>query len=112
MRFARARLTNLTNWSLGADHNSMKTGPAKAIYNLYEAKTALSKLVDQAARGEEIVIAKAGHPMAKLVPISAGQKKTKRNWDAGRDLFQVSRIAPDFDEPAWTDAELKGFGLL
>jgi len=38
------------------------------IVNLYEAKTHLSRLVDRAAQGEEIVIAKAGKPKAKLVP--------------------------------------------
>lgn len=37
--------------------------------NLYEAKTQLSSLVEQAAAGEEIIIAKNGKPMAKLVPI-------------------------------------------
>ena len=36
--------------------------------NLYEAKTQLSALVDQAAAGAEIIIAKNGKPMAKLVP--------------------------------------------
>ena len=36
--------------------------------NLYKAKTNLSKLVDRAAAGEEIIIAKAGKPKAKLVP--------------------------------------------
>lgn len=37
--------------------------------NLYDAKTNLSQLVDRAAAGEEIVIAKAGRPMARLVPL-------------------------------------------
>ena len=37
--------------------------------NLYEAKTQLSSLVEMAAAGEEIIIAKNGKPMAKLVPI-------------------------------------------
>jgi prevent-host-death family protein len=36
--------------------------------NIYDAKTNLSKLVDRAAAGEEIIIAKAGKPKAKLVP--------------------------------------------
>jgi prevent-host-death family protein len=36
--------------------------------NIHEAKTQLSKLVEKAAAGEEIIIAKAGKPMAKLVP--------------------------------------------
>lgn len=39
------------------------------MLNLYEAKTQLSALVDRVAAGDEIVIAKNGKPMAKLVPI-------------------------------------------
>lgn len=38
--------------------------------NIHEAKTQLSRLVEQAAAGEEIVIAKAGRPMARLVPLA------------------------------------------
>ncbi|HET6280338.1 MAG TPA: type II toxin-antitoxin system prevent-host-death family antitoxin, partial [Polyangia bacterium] len=41
----------------------------KAV-NLYDAKTQLSRLVDRAADGEEIVIAKAGKPRARLVPLA------------------------------------------
>ena len=37
--------------------------------NIHEAKTHLSRLVEQAAAGEEIVIAKAGRPVARLVPV-------------------------------------------
>ena len=43
--------------------------------NLYEAKTNLSQLVEDAAKGEEIVIAKNGKPMAKLVAATAAPKK-------------------------------------
>jgi prevent-host-death family protein len=39
-----------------------------AQYNLYEARTHLSRLVERAAAGEEIVIARAGEPLVKLVP--------------------------------------------
>jgi len=39
--------------------------------NLYDAKTQLSQLVERAAAGEEIIIAKAGRPMARLVPMKA-----------------------------------------
>ena len=42
--------------------------------NIYDAKTNLSKLVDRAAAGEEIVIAKAGKPKAKLVPYQPPRK--------------------------------------
>jgi len=47
---------------------------AKRIVNLYEAKTRLSLLVDRAAAGETIVIAKAGRPMARLVPMQRGRQ--------------------------------------
>jgi prevent-host-death family protein len=43
--------------------------------NLYEAKTQLSKLVERAAAGEEIVIAKAGKPKARLVPVEDPPKR-------------------------------------
>ena len=39
-----------------------------AQYNIYEARTHLSRLIERAAAGEEIVIARAGQPLVKLVP--------------------------------------------
>lgn len=67
-------------------------------YNIYEAKTRLSELVDRAAAGEEIVIAKAGHPAARLVPFrSKGSKRKPGRWK-GR-----IRIAADFDAPLSDD---------
>lgn len=62
--------------------------------NLYNAKTNLSKLVDRAAAGEEIVIAKAGKPKAKLVPYRpAGSRRF------GQNLLGISYIADEFDCP-------------
>jgi prevent-host-death family protein len=61
--------------------------------NLYEAKSHLSELVERAASGEEIVIAKAGKPMARLVPLA---KTKKRSSAFGRNLMGVTYIAPDF----------------
>jgi prevent-host-death family protein len=52
--------------------------------NLYEAKTQLSKLVERAAAGEEIVIAKAGKPMARLVAL--GRKPLRAGLLEGRGL--------------------------
>jgi len=43
--------------------------------NIHEAKTHLSRLLARASAGEEIIIAKAGQPVAKLVPISQGQER-------------------------------------
>ena len=45
-----------------------------AMINIHAAKTQLSRLVEQAAAGEEIVIAKAGKPMARLVPLEPKPK--------------------------------------
>lgn len=62
--------------------------------NLYQAKTHLSDLVDRAAKGEEIVIAKAGTPMARLVPLAGIERaRTPGGWEG------VVWIADDFDAP-------------
>ncbi len=62
--------------------------------NLYEAKTNLSRLVERAAAGEEFVIAKAGRPLARLVPLGKQLGPRPLGLLAG----QV-RIADDFDDP-------------
>ena len=59
--------------------------------NLYEAKTQLSKLVERAAAGEEIVIAKAGKPMARLVAL--GRKPLRPGLLKGKVW-----VANDFDD--------------
>ncbi len=62
--------------------------------NLHEAKTRLSELVERAAGGEEIVIAKAGKPRTRLVPLHRpGRKRRPGAW-RGR-----VRIARDFEAP-------------
>lgn len=62
------------------------------IINTHDAKTQFSKLVARAANGEEIVIAKAGTPMAKLVPFRP--QRQARRPGAWRGRVQ---IADDFD---------------
>ena len=61
--------------------------------NLYEAKTQLSQLVERAAAGEEIIIAKAGKPMARLVPLPARAPRVP-----GRFRGEIE-IGPEFFEP-------------
>jgi prevent-host-death family protein len=63
--------------------------------NLYEAKTNLSKLVERAAAGEEIVIAKAGKPKAMLVRYKPPRKKRR----LGQNLLGITYVAEDFDGP-------------
>ena len=72
--------------------------------NIYEAKTRLSELVEQASRGETVVIAKSGTPMAKLVPLSHGPK---RKIKYGLMKGEIE-IADDFDAPL-PDAILAAF---
>ena len=67
---------------------------AETVLNLYEAKTALSRLVDRAAAGEEIVIAKAGRPLAKLVALDRPQTRRMPGGWQGK-----ARVADDFDAP-------------
>ncbi len=62
--------------------------------NLYQAKTNLSQLVERAAAGEEIIIAKAGRPLARLVPFD--QPLASRPLDL---LAGQVRVGPDFDAP-------------
>lgn len=62
------------------------------IVNIYEAKTHFSKLVDAVIHGNEILIAMAGKPVAKLGPI----KKSVRRFGV---LKGKIRIAKDFDAP-------------
>lgn len=66
--------------------------------NIHEAKTNFSRLVDAAANGEEIVIAKAGKPAARLVPMEQPKKVRRFGTLKGK-----VRIASDFDAPLSND---------
>ncbi len=61
--------------------------------NIYEAKTRLSQLVDKAAEGEEVIIARNGRPVARLVPVQAAPVRRQPGAWKGKGW-----IAPDFDE--------------
>lgn len=62
--------------------------------NIHQAKTHLSRLVDDAAGGEEIVIAKAGKPVAKLGPLEAAPTPRRLGFLKGK-----MSVPDDFDEP-------------
>jgi prevent-host-death family protein len=73
-----------------------------STYNLYDAKTRLSELVDRAAAGEEIVIAKNGRPLARLGPVPAEKpNRTPGGWEG------MVWVADDFD--ASLDDELQRY---
>jgi prevent-host-death family protein len=72
------------------------------IVNIHEAKTHLSRLIEQAAKGEPFIIAKAGKPLVKVTAIDAPLA------EAGRRLgFMSGQIAvpDDFDRMAGTEIE-------
>ena len=85
--------------------------------NMHEAKTHLSRLVEQAVAGEEVVIAKAGTPLVKLVPVGGDQPDRRRlgawkgmiwyadDWDSdevneeiARDFYESEIFPPEHVE--------------
>ena len=74
------------------------------LTNIHQAKSQLAKLVELAFKGEEIIICKAGKPMAKLVKYQ--QKQTDRVPGAWKGKVHISE---DFDElPEWLAAAFRG----
>ena len=65
------------------------------IFNIHEAKTHFSKLLERALSGEDVVIAKAGKPIARLMPYAQADVKPRQ---PGKDKGKLI-IHPDFDEP-------------
>lgn len=70
-----------------------KIDPMETI-NIHEAKTHLSRIVEQVAAGRDVLIAKAGKPMVKMVPIATG--KTVIRFGV---LKGTIRVPEDFDAP-------------
>lgn len=64
------------------------------IINIHEAKTHLSRIVDEVAGGAEIIIAKAGKPIARLVPVQAIPKPKKLGLLKGK-----IKVPDDFNAP-------------
>jgi prevent-host-death family protein len=83
----------------------MMSGDAAEQFNIHDAKTNLSKIIERVEHGEEIIISRAGHPVAKVVPLAGriqrsgrgslrGQLVLSPDWDS--DAVNES-IAADFD---------------
>ncbi|OHD55044.1 MAG: hypothetical protein A2Y33_14660 [Spirochaetes bacterium GWF1_51_8] len=62
-------------------------------YNIHEAKTHLSRLLEMARCGEKVIIAKSGHPVAELIPIK--DKISKRVIGSAKGQVEIK---PDFDD--------------
>ncbi|HZR37357.1 MAG TPA: type II toxin-antitoxin system prevent-host-death family antitoxin [Nevskia sp.] len=69
---------------------------AKSAVNVHDAKTRFSKLLEQVQRGRDVIIAKAGRPVARLTAYTAPARKiAEPGGMEGKGYW----IAPDFDEP-------------
>ncbi len=71
--------------------------------NIYEAKTRLSQLVDQAASGHDVVVSRNGKPLVRITQLEGPKRRVKFGVLRGK-----VRIAPDFDAPL-PDEVLAGF---
>lgn len=74
----------------------LTVGDEPRMFNMHDAKSNLSRLVDEAAAGKEIIIAKAGKPAARLVALESAEKAPERQLGLARGKFSVP---DDFDDP-------------
>lgn len=66
--------------------------------NIHEAKTHLSRIVESVAAGSEVVIAKAGKPMVRMIPLDSGKPSIRFGVLKGK-----IRVPEDFDAPLPAD---------
>jgi prevent-host-death family protein len=83
----------------------LATEPAPQ-FNIHDAKTNLSRIVERVERGEEIIISRAGTPVAKVVPLAHRVNRTGRGSLAGELV-----LADDWDSPAVNEAIAQSFGV-
>jgi prevent-host-death family protein len=81
------------------------TAESTVQFNIHEAKTHLSRLVERAEHGEEIIISRGGTPVAKLVPLTRQVSRRGRGSLRGKLV-----IAADWDSPEVNDAIARDFG--
>jgi prevent-host-death family protein len=70
------------------------------VVNIHQAKTHFSRLIESVVAGEEVTIAKAGRPVARLVPLIP--KVARRSPGSARGLIEIGE---DFDEPLPDDIQ-------
>ena len=76
-----------------------------AQFNIHDAKTNLSRIIERVEHGEEIVISRAGTPVAKVVPLTRRVDRAGRGSLRGRLV-----VAPDWDSDEVNDAIARDFG--
>jgi len=79
---------------------------ATTTVNIHDAKTQLSKLIERAERGEDVVIARAGKPVVMLTRLKPPAKKRELGFLSGHDFM----IPDDFDEMGREEIEKMFYG--
>ena len=76
-------------------------------FNIHEAKTQLSRIVERVEGGEEIILCRAGTPVAKVVPLVRRVNRT-----AGGSLAGVLKLSDEWDSPETNEEIARDFGML
>jgi prevent-host-death family protein len=79
---------------------------AAAQFNIHDAKSNLSRIIDRVEHGEEIIISRAGTPVAKVIPLNRRVDRVGRGSLSGQ-----LTMAEDWDSPEVNDSIARDFGL-
>jgi len=82
------------------------SGDTPGQFNIHDAKTNLSRIIERVERGEEIVISRAGHPVAKVIPLADRVERRGRGSLRGK-----LALAPDWDSDAVNESIAAEFGM-
>jgi prevent-host-death family protein len=82
------------------------SGDAAAQFNIHDAKTNLSRIIERVEHGEEIIISRAGRPVAKVIPLAGSVQRNGRGSLRGQ-----LTLAPDWDSDAVNESIAAGFGM-
>jgi prevent-host-death family protein len=77
-----------------------------AQFNIHDAKTNLSRIIDRVEHGEEIIISRSGTPVAKVIPLSRRVDRVGRGSLAGQLV-----VADDWNSPEVNESIARDFGL-
>jgi prevent-host-death family protein len=83
------------------------SGDTAAQFNIHDAKTNLSRIIERVEHGEEIIISRAGHPVAKVIPLTGRVDRRGRGSLRGRLV-----VAEDWDSDEVNEAIARDFGML
>jgi prevent-host-death family protein len=82
------------------------SGDTATQFNIHEAKTNLSRIIDRVEHGEEIIISRAGHPVAKVIPLTRRVDRPGRGSLRGKLV-----VAQDWDSDEVNEAIARDFGM-